>query len=272
MVIIFIAGSISMGWIIKDYIRLKNKMIQLNELNQENKVLKSQVVLLAHKIVKINKRVAKLSEFDRKLRMLVNLESNEESTPFIGVGGSDPSTLNPDYTIEKAHRKLIRLMHQSLDNLDERITIQTNEKIELYKFLENQKSLLASTPSIWPTRGWISSKFGWRISPFTNQREFHKGLDICARLGSPVIAPADGIVSSITTDYGYGKMLIINHGHGIKTMYAHLSKILVKKGQFVKRGQKIALVGKSGKTTGPHLHYEVRVNGIAVNPLRYILN
>lgn len=270
--LIFLIVAISLGLVIKDYLRVKTQIIKLTELNQENSLLKSQLVLLSHKIVKINKRIKKLNEFDRKLRMLVNLETDKESTPFIGIGGSDPSALNPDYTIEKAHRKLIRLMHQSIDKLDEQITIQTNEKIELYKFLEKQKSLLAATPSIWPTRGWVSSKFGWRISPFTNQREFHRGLDICAREGNPVIAPADGIVSSVTTTYGYGKMLSINHGYGIKTIYAHLSKILVKKGQHVKRGQKIALVGKTGKTTGPHLHYEVHLNGVAVNPLRYILN
>ncbi len=163
-------------------------------------------------------------------------------------------------------------MHQSLDNLDAEISIQTNEKEELYKFLENQKTMLASTPSIWPTRGWISSRFGYRVSPFTNQKEFHKGIDISTRMNTPIIAPADGVVSSIGEDHAMGKKITLNHSYGVKTRYGHLSKVLVKKGQYVKRGEKIALVGKSGRTTGPHLHYEVYLNGLPVNPLRYILN
>ena len=132
--------------------------------------------------------------------------------------------------------------------------------------------MLAHTPSVWPTKGWVSSRFGYRISPFTSEREFHKGLDISTRKKSPVIAPSDGIVSSVRWDHGYGKLLSISHGYGVKTRYAHLDEVLVKQGQYVKRGQKIALVGDTGRTTGPHLHYEVHLNEVPVNPLRYILN
>ena len=132
--------------------------------------------------------------------------------------------------------------------------------------------MLAHTPSLWPTKGWVSSRFGQRVSPFTNEREFHKGLDISTSKLSPIIAPADGVVSSVRWDHGYGKILTINHDYGLKTKYAHLEDSLVKKGQYVKRGQKIALVGATGRTTGPHLHYEVHLNGAPVNPLRYILN
>jgi len=160
----------------------------------------------------------------------------------------------------------------SLDNLNTEISVQTQEKVELYKFLENQKSMLASTPSIWPTKGWVSSGFGNHTSPFTNEKEFHSGIDISGRMNTPIIAPADGVVSSVRQTYGYGKTLVINHGYGLKTTYGHLRKFLIKKGQYVKRGQEIALVGNSGRTTGPHLHYEVHLNGLAVNPLRYILN
>ena len=163
-------------------------------------------------------------------------------------------------------------MHRSLDNLDTGISVQINEKAELYKFLESQKSMLASTPSIWPTKGWVSSRFGYRISPFTNQQEFHKAIDIVTRMKAPIIAPADGVVSLIGKNAGYGKVLAINHGYGLKTRYAHLSKILVKKGANIKRGQKIGLVGNTGRTTGPHLHYEVHQNAVPVNPLRFILN
>ncbi|MDY7038885.1 MAG: M23 family metallopeptidase, partial [Thermodesulfobacteriota bacterium] len=174
--------------------------------------------------------------------------------------------------VEKAHRKLVRLMHQSMDNISTEASIHMREKAELCKFLESQKSILACTPSIWPVRGWVSSGFGYRISPFTNEKEFHRGIDISARMKKTIVAPADGIISSIRFNHGYGKILTINHGHGILTKYAHLSKILVKKGQNINRGQKIALVGKTGRTTGPHLHYEVHLNGVPMNPRRYILN
>ena len=163
-------------------------------------------------------------------------------------------------------------MHQSLDNLNTEISVQAQEKAELCKFLESQKSMFACTPSIWPTKGWVSSRFGYRISPFTNEKEFHSGLDISSRMGTPIISPSDGVVASIGKSYGYGNTIIINHGYGLKTKYAHLDKSLVKKGEAVKRGQQIALMGNSGRSTGPHLHYEVQLKGVPVNPLRYILN
>jgi murein DD-endopeptidase MepM/ murein hydrolase activator NlpD len=118
----------------------------------------------------------------------------------------------------------------------------------------------------------VTSGFAYRKSPFTNEREFHEGLDISARTGTEVIAPADGVVSEIGKTYGFGNLLIISHGYGLKTTYGHLSSILVRKGQKVKRGEKIALTGSTGRTTGPHLHYEVALNGVPVNPLNYILN
>jgi murein DD-endopeptidase MepM/ murein hydrolase activator NlpD len=203
---------------------------------------------------------------------MANLEPNEDDNQFVGVGGYDPALLNHSYTSEKAHRNLVRSMHQSLDSLNAEVSIQSNEKAELLEFLRNQKSMLACTPSIWPTRGWVSSRFGYRISPFTNQKEFHQGIDVATRMNSPVVAPADGVVSSVRREYGFGRILTISHDYGLKTRYAHLAKALVKKGQYIKRGQEIALVGNSGRSTGPHLHYEVHLNGVPVNPLRYILN
>ena len=163
-------------------------------------------------------------------------------------------------------------MHQSLNNLDTEITIQSQKKAELCKYLESEKSMLACTPSIWPTRGWVSSKFGYRISPFTDEREFHKGVDISARMKTKIIAPADGVVISEGRTYGYGNVITISHGYGLKTRYGHLNSFLVKKGDTIKRGQVIALLGNSGRSTGPHLHYEVHLNDVPVDPFRYILN
>ncbi|MBU4415374.1 MAG: M23 family metallopeptidase, partial [Proteobacteria bacterium] len=142
----------------------------------------------------------------------------------------------------------------------------------LFNNLEDQRNLLASTPAIRPTNGWISSKFGYRISPFTGFREFHKGLDIATRKGAPIVATADGVVTFVGVKGLIGKVIVIDHGHGMVTRYAHVHKALKKRGDVVKRGDTIALVGNTGRSTGSHLHYEVHLNGIPVNPAKYILN
>lgn len=270
--LISLSTAITLSWVISDYQSIKEKIPKLARLEKENKQQRDQLSALVQKIDQISERMIELKEFDHKLKAMVNLETDEENTQILGIGGSDTTVGNPAHPSEKTHKKLTRMMHQSLDSITDEISIQKNEKVELWNFLENQKSMLASTPSIWPTKGWVTSRFGYRISPFTHEKEFHRGIDISSRMNSPIDAPADGVVSSITWDYGYGKIITVDHGHGIRTRYAHLSKVLVKKGQYVKRGQKIALVGNSGRTTGPHLHYEVHLNGLAVNPLRYILN
>lgn len=270
--LIFLAAGLRFAWWIHDYQDLKRTVPRLEGLKKENARQKIQLVALYKRIDQIGKRLVKLKEFDNRLRTMVNLETKEDKTQFLGMGGVAPSVMNPNYSIEQAHREMVRMMHQSLNNLDTEVSIQTNEKAELIKFLEDQMSVLARTPSIWPTKGWVSSRFGYRISPFTKEREFHAGLDIVTRNKAPIVAPADGIVASVGREYGYGKIVTINHGNGLKTRYAHLSKALVKKGQVVKRGEDIALVGTTGRTTGPHLHYEVLLNGVPVNPQRYILN
>ena len=201
---------------------------------------------------------------------MANVDEGETQGQFIGVGGSDPGPKLSDESVAENLKELVLVMHQSLDELNEEIVVEKNVKIELYQFLENQKNLLASTPSIWPTKGWLSSRFGYRISPFTGGREFHKGIDISTRLNTPVTAPSDGIVVRVGRNGGFGKMITIQHGYGLVTKYAHLEKILVKKGQTVKRGDKIGLAGNTGRSTGPHLHYEVHLNGVPVNPVRYV--
>ncbi|MBL7175908.1 MAG: M23 family metallopeptidase [Desulfobacteraceae bacterium] len=267
-----LAAVILVAWVFSDYQTVKTQIPRLAHLQKENKHQKVQLANLSQKIDHINRKMIELNKFDHKLRVMVNLETSEDNPQFLGIGGSDPTVLESDYTVEKAHKKLVRLMHHSLDNLNTEISVQIQDKAELYRFLQEQKSMLACTPSIWPTKGWVSSDFGYRISPFTNEREFHKGLDISASMKTLIIAPADGVVSTVGRTHGYGRMLHINHGYGLKTVYAHLAQSLVTKGKYVKRGQKIALLGNSGRTTGPHLHYEVHLNGVPVNPLRYILN
>jgi len=279
-VVILLAASLSLAWVIRDYLSIKRNLPHLSSLQEENAIQKQQIDSLAGKVETINQKMTELKEFDRKVRAMVSMDPSKgapiepagDPQQFIGIGGSDSSLGGINSPSERGHKKLVRMMYRSLENLDSDITVQKDEKTELMRLLDRQKSILACTPSVWPARGWVSSGFGYRLSPFTSDKELHRGLDICNRKGAPVMAPADGVVMSIDSDPGYGKTIIISHGYGLNTMYAHLDKVLVKKGQAVRRHQEIAQVGDSGRTTGCHLHYEIHLNGVPVNPLRYILN
>lgn len=264
--------TFGIGWLITDYRKIKSKIPELNYLKKENRTQKIQLISLTQKINQINQKMAKLQEFDHKLRVMTNIEPSGEQDQFLGLGGSNISTLKSDYQLEEIHKGLIQQMHKSLENLEIEMAVTSISQAELRNFLKEQRSILACTPSIRPTNGWFSSGFGYRISPFTNQREFHKGLDIATRKGAPIISPADGLVVAAGREGNLGKMISINHGYNLMTRYGHLHKSRVKKGEYIKRGQIIAEVGNSGRCTGPHLHYEVLLNGVPVNPLRYILN
>lgn len=157
-----------------------------------------------------------------------------------------------------------------LESLKESIK-QTIETVsDIREFLKEQKSLYHATPQGWPVQGRVTSEFGNRLNPFTNRYEFHPAIDISTPHGSPIKATADGIVSFSGWSYGNGNLIVIEHGFGFSTLYAHNKTNLVSVGQKVKRGDIIAYVGATGNATGPHLHYEVWKDGIAQNPLSYI--
>jgi len=160
---------------------------------------------------------------------------------------------------------------KQLDELGKKVKAQEKEARALKSYFEDQQALLASAPSIWPVRGWVTSDFSVRLDPYTGERVMHEGLDIAAGMGAKIRAPADGTVVYSGAEGGYGRVIVIDHGYGLKTRYGHLAKSDVKVGDKIKRGQAIAQVGNSGRSTGPHLHYEVRVNGVADNPRKFIL-
>jgi len=259
-------------WVSNNYMELKKNIPEKLTLLQQNAQYKNQLKSLAGKIDQMNKKVAELKEFETKLKIMVNLDTGEDGTQFLGVGGSDSSILESEDSSGKSPQRLVSLMHQSLDNLNAEISVQKREKTELYSFLESQKTMFSCTPSVTPAAGWVSSRFGYRVSPFTSKKEFHSGLDIASRVGTEILSSADGVVTSVGKSDGLGIHIVINHGYGFKTIYGHLSKTLVKDGQTVKRGQDIALMGNTGRSTGSHLHYEVQLNEVPVNPERYILN
>jgi murein DD-endopeptidase MepM/ murein hydrolase activator NlpD len=220
----------------------------------------------------MEKQLSKLKDFDKRIRIIANLEKGQETPLLMGMGGPSPSDVREKLRAEKDERGLAQQMKSDIERLKSEATFQEESLSELEKLLQTKKEVLVHTPSIWPVQGWVTSGFGFRTNPFTGLTQMHEGIDISNRVGTPIIAPAEGIVSDIGSDWAHGKILVISHGFGMISHYSHLSKVFVHVGQKIKRGDKIAEVGMSGKTTGPHLHYEVRLNGIPVNPTRYILN
>jgi murein DD-endopeptidase MepM/ murein hydrolase activator NlpD len=258
---IILAILVSFPFITINYVSQSIHMAQLEKEATHIASLKSQVD-------EFQQEIQRLKEFDVKLRIIANLENAQETSSFLGVGGITPPTHEPLQGVVADTER----MKAELDRLSTEAESREKSFQELYSFLEGKKKQLACTPSIWPVRGWLTSGFGYRIDPFTGLRQFHEGLDIANRLGTSIIAPADGIVSRVSNTFGFGLTVEINHGYGIKTIYGHLSKVYVSVGHSVKRGERIAAMGNSGRATGPHLHYQVMLNDVPMSPMNYLLN
>jgi murein DD-endopeptidase MepM/ murein hydrolase activator NlpD len=261
-----------------DYVRIKSRLTdsesysaRITRQKEEIQHQRRQIQRFAEDINQLKSRVVALDALEQKVRTVANLDDNGDQENIFGVGGPPPDDLDSELELTRNHNSLIRDMHSQVHLLKTAAALQQKELGTLLKGLEAQRNLLARTPNMLPVNGWISSRFGYRKSPFSGRREFHKGLDIAAKNGTPVVATADGVVNFCGPKSFYGKNILINHGHGIVTSYAHLSKTLVKKGDKVKRGDTVGLVGNTGRSTGPHVHYEVRLNGIPVNPRKYVI-
>ncbi len=241
-----------------DYFRNDLDRAELNRLKTQNRIQQKELRRLTAAVDDMRQEMVVLAQNDAKVRVLAQL-SKPKSDALTGMGGP----------AEKGTEGFSSLQRE-IDELRQAIDLRRESQEELQGFLNDQKSLLAARPKGWPVRGWITSNFGMRRSPFTGQRVMHEGLDIAASTGTPIHAAADGIVIQAETAPGYGKLVVIDHGYGYKTYYAHASRIFVKVGQRVKRGERIASVGSTGISTGPHLHYEVRLNGVPVNPRKYL--
>lgn len=202
--------------------------------------------------------------------MPVNASGNVAEQDTVFFKGPSPDEMAGEVAAEQA-RDYASLAIR-IDTAVQDVGIREQGVLELWESLSERQNLLAATPSIKPVRGWFTSKFGYRISPFTSKPVMHAGLDVAASPGSPIYAPADGIVSFAGYDPGYGKLVSIDHGYGVVTRFGHTSQIYVELGQKIKRRDIIAAVGSTGRSTGPHLHYEVRVNDVPVDPSNYILD
>jgi len=251
------------------YVNLNVRLLELKQLRQEA----SDRNYLAAKVSQLDGELGRLRELDHKLRAVAGLDSRDEQGSKLAQGGAGmlSRTALLD-TVRRGTGRLADWVTRDLEALGREITSRERSFRELKNLLEEKRSVLASTPTIWPVRGLITAGYGYRVSPFTGRREMHEGLDIAASHGTPILATADGVVSFTGPLAAFGNVVFINHGHGFTTFYAHTSTIRVKEGKQVKRGDVIAHVGTSGRTTGPHVHYEVQLNGTTVNPMKYIVD
>ena len=267
------------GYVVYDYYNLKyttqrlhqretTLTAQLSEVQSQRK----QIQEFSNEINSLKDQLVALNQFEKKVRIIANIEKTAETDNIFGVGGSIPEDLNAQIPLKEKHNSLMREMHAQIDQLSTASANQQAGFQSLLKDLQDQQNLLASTPAIRPVRGWTTSKFGYRISPFTGRREFHKGYDIATKKGSPILATADGVVTFVGRKGLMGNTIIINHGHGMVTRYAHCDKFLKKRGEKVERWEQIATVGNTGRSTGPHVHYQVELNGVPVNPEKYMLD
>lgn len=249
------------------------KDTELADLRRETRLQKVQIEKFSHQVRTIENEMARLERFEKKLKVITAFSGSAGNTKKKwGVGGPYGLTSASFITsLQKQSRSMMERLSGDLSSLTNQAKMKQVSFQEMDEYFKSQKSLLSATPSIWPTRGWVTSGFGFRKSPFTGLSERHDGWDIAARTGSNIRAPGEGTVILVGRHNGYGNFVEIDHGYGLITRFAHTAKNFVKVGDKVKRGQVIALVGSTGRSTGPHLHYEVHLNGVPVNPRNYIL-
>jgi len=265
-------------------------------LEHENIALRGELNRIQFHIDTLQATVDKVQRFDKKLRALtdVDKEFSQNKGP-LGQGGLDDSeetgrgeTYNfGDFSVqsselqigkestpalERRQQFIIQKLFSRLGRLYKDTELQTQSVEELFEVLKGRKIQLAATPSIIPLRGWVTSHFGYRQDPLTGRRSFHNGLDIAGREGASVIVPAEGVVTFAGPNGGYGNTVKVFHGYGISTLYAHMDNVLVRVGQRMERGEVLGTVGNTGRSTGPHLHYEIQLHGVRVDPRRYILD
>ena len=258
-------------YLIQERISLAKHLAKLSPLKQQNQTQKELIGKFTAKLQSLDNNLIQLKQLEDQLRIMASLKPGKPKDD-LGVGGVSKQTLPDDLEkLTPSEQRFIRRLNRQFQDIERRATEQESAFKELLSAFRDKSVLLAHTPSIWPVKGWLSSSFGYRRSPFTNRREFHAGIDVVARVGTPIFAPADGVVISTKRIGGFGKTVRIQHMQGIVTTYAHNSVNMVKVGQRVRRGDIIAKVGSTGRSTGPHLHYEVRINGVAVNPRLYIV-
>lgn len=269
-----VAGAVVLllGVFLVQYTLMVRDHGELKSLRKETKAQKIQIQAFSSNITELKKQMSRLKDLDAKIRVIADIGPPPPSDQLMGLGGPEEPGVDAVYLGRKIQEDDLKKMNDDLLRLRSDASRQEVSFEELTEAMKERRSVWASTPSIWPVRGWLTSDFGNRVSPFTGSITMHNGIDVASRRDTPVASTAAGVVSYEGFDSGLGKVVKINHGYGMQTLYGHMSKTNVRIGQKVKRGDVIGFVGNTGLSTGPHVHYEVLVNNIPVNPLRYILN
>jgi len=238
---------------------------------QENTLLRSEYMALNNKLQQVDSQLSEMrSRDDGFYRSILSLEPVPSSIREAGTGGSETYT----QFMNIREPGLIRSVSQRIDNISNRVQIQSSSLESVYEEAVSNQQFLACKPSINPISSadpcWMTSSYGYRKDPFHGRRTAHHGIDLAGPYGLDIHASGGGtVVSAHTGRYGYGKEVTIDHGFGYISKYAHLQEILVKPGQKIKRGMVVGTMGSTGRSTGPHLHYEVRKNGHPVNPMYF---
>ena len=278
--------SMMSGYLIFDYLNLVQQRKHFYKVQKENRILKSEAEILDQNLETVKKSLINVHSFTQKINELMNLRVTAVKHK-TGIGPLTKAELVSAKTMEKEadaadssfpiginpDQLSFKSLFTKLSDIQGQSNTGVTELQHLLASLSQKQSLLSSIPSISPTKGWITSKFGKRVSPFTGEISEHRGLDIAAAVGSHILATADGVVIFSGTKADFGNMVMIAHyENGIVTKYGHNAENLVTVGQRVVRGEQIASVGMTGNTTGPHVHYEVWLNGEAVDPKNFILD
>ena len=274
-IIIFIASIILLillsGFITVQYLSEYIYKTKLTKLKKDNTELVTVIQNMESRLDSVSQNLSVLFEKDKALRTYTDIPTIDKDIRQLGIGGKViHKTTKLDKFIPN-DTLLISDLSRKLGQIERDLELEKLSYTEIYDAIKNHKDLIQATPSIIPVDGgFITSDFGYRLDPFTSKRQFHYGLDISSQRGTPVYAAANGVVREcFYSSGGYGRIVKIDHGHGYTTVYAHLKRFNVKTGQSIKRGEKIGEVGSSGRSTGSHLHYEVRQFGVKKNPEKY---
>ncbi|WP_447979195.1 M23 family metallopeptidase [Candidatus Nitrospira bockiana] len=267
---------------------------ELKALRAEMASVREQTTSFSNTVNELKRRLLAMKEVNQRLRLMLGIEAPKPEAVLDGKGGDseEVNLKNPFNSSElmisdgeerqisregaesndRQQNDMLSKVQESLQWLQTEAGSEERSLQDLASVVQGKQARWDATPSIWPVKGWVTSGFGKRVSPFTGQLAMHDGLDIGAAPNTPVQAPASGRVVVTGFDPRMGNMIALDHGFGMETQYGHLAKVLVKNGQKVKRGDVIGLVGNTGLSTGPHLHYLVKSNNHPVDPQRYILD
>ncbi len=258
------------------YLNLFSTVVSNDYLESENKTLRTKLKRYRDKIKKINKNLKTITNFEKRLKSFANLDKTILTKPYYTEKEIDElkttiaAPLRPTESLERADADYQKF-DAHLDQFQNKSTELKEQLSKLTKLYSDRKMIFHALPTLFPTIGWITSFYGKRKNPVTGRYKLHAGLDIGASYGAPILAAADGIVVYSGYKSAMGKVVQVDHGYGIQTTYAHSQKLLVRSGEAVSKGQTIARVGSTGHSTGPHLHYEVRINGIPVDPYYFLI-